>query len=351
VIRAAIVGLSWIGADPAGPPSGDVLGTAVPYSHASALAAVPEVTVVAGCDLSAGAREAFQERWSGRWPGLRTYDDTARMLAEERPDLVAIATPDHLHVPVALAAMDAGARMLFCEKPVAVDLADADRLVAAAERTGTTVNVNYTRRWLPDFVEARERVRAGDIGPLGQVISLTGGPRAMLFRNLTHTLDLLCYFADDDPLWTVAELEPGFEEYGTAYRGDGGRDPATEPGGYAHVVFRNGVRGYLGGAKALPAGEALQLLGATGRIVIDVEGARIITAGPDGALVRRLTPRFTRSGMAAAVADLVASHRAGRPPASPPRDARRSVALTDAILRSQARGNVRVPVEPDRSDP
>ena len=116
-------------------------------------------------------------------------------------------------------------------------------------------------------------------------------------------------------------------------------------------MFRNGVRGYLSGAKALPAGEALQLLGATGRIVIDVEGARIITAGPDGALVRRLTPRFTRSGMAAAVADLVASHRAGRPPASPPRDARRSVALTDAILRSQAQGNVRVPVEPDRSDP
>jgi predicted dehydrogenase len=350
VIRAAIVGLSWIGADPAGPPSAGVLGTDVPYSHASALAAVPGVELTAGVDLSPAARDAFTTRWSGRWPGLRAYDDTAAMLAEQRPELVCVATPDHLHVPVALAAIDAGVRMLFCEKPIAIDLADADRLVAAAAATGTTVNVNYTRRWRPEFVDARERVRAGDIGPLGQVFGQTGGPRAMLFRNLTHILDLLCYFADDEPEWVTAELEPGFEDYGTVYRGDGGRDPASEPGGWAHVVFRNGVRGYVAGARSLPAGEATQLLGRDGRIVLDVEGARLIGAGVDPA-VRRLAPRFTRAGMAAAVADLVDSHRAGRAPASPPAAARMTVALTDAILRSQANGNVRVAVEPPRSNP
>ena len=348
MIRAAIVGLSWIGTDPAGPPSADVLGSDVPYSHASALAAVPGIELTAGVDLSAPAREAFTARWSPHWPDLRTYDDTDAMLAEQRPDLVCVATPDHLHVPVALAAIDAGVRMLFCEKPIAVELADADRLVAVAAATSTTVNVNYTRRWRPEFVDARERVRAGDIGALGQVYCQTGGPRAMLFRNLTHTLDLLCYFADDEPEWVMAELEPGFEDYGTVYRGDGGRDPATEPGGWAHVVFRNGVRGYVSGAKSLPAGEATQLLGRDGRIVLDVEGARIVGAGPD-ATTRRLAPRFTRAGMAAGVADLIDSHRAGREPASPPAAARMTVALTDAILRSQANGNIRVAVEPRRS--
>lgn len=339
-VRAAVVGLSWIGADAAGAASDPVLGTAAPYSHASALAVQPAVTLTAGCDLSPQAREAFAQRW----PGVRTYPDVHQLLADQPPDLLCVATPDHLHAEVVLAAIRAGVRMIFCEKPLATDLATADHLVATARRTGTTMSVNYTRRWLPDVVEARAQVRAGAIGPLAHVLVQTGGPRAMLFRNLTHGLDLLSYFADAEPEWVIAELEPA--DYGTDYRGDGGHDPATEPGANVYVAFRNGVRGYLAGMKSAPPGEATQLAGAGGRIVLDAEGARLILAAPEAPLVRRLTPRATVAGMAAAVADLVASHRAGRPTASPPEQARHAVALTAAILASQAQGNARVPVPP-----
>ena len=47
----------------------------------------------------------------------------------------------------------------------------------------------------------------------------------------------------------MAELEPGYEDYGTAYRGDGGRDPDLEPSLNAYIGFRNGVRAFLGGMK------------------------------------------------------------------------------------------------------
>ncbi|TME24273.1 MAG: hypothetical protein E6I75_28750, partial [Chloroflexi bacterium] len=69
--RTALIGLSWIAADPAGPAADPVLGTAVPFSHASAMAAIPEIDVVAGCDIVAAARDRFVSQWSGRWQGLR----------------------------------------------------------------------------------------------------------------------------------------------------------------------------------------------------------------------------------------------------------------------------------------
>lgn len=347
MIHAAIVGLSWIGADPAGPPSDPVLGSAEPYSHASALSELPDVTVVAGCDLSATARASFEGLWAQRWPGLVTYEDASAMLEAQRPDLICIATPDHLHVEVAMAAMESGVRMIFCEKPLAIELAAADRFLAMAEHTTTTVNVNYTRRWIPEYVEARARIRAGDIGTLTHVACHQGGPRAMLFRNLTHSLDLLSYYAESDPDWLMAELEPGFENYGTEYRGDGGRDASMEPGVNAHVIFSNGVRGTLLGTKSLPPGESLQLFGSSGRIVIDSEGARLVVGVANIPMVRSLMPRFTRAGMTAAIADLIVSHQRSQTPSSSPQDARRAVALAQAILRSQHEGNVRVKVFPD----
>jgi predicted dehydrogenase len=190
--RAAIVGLSWISADPAGEGSDPSVGTAIPYSHASAMAAIPEIDVVAGCDIVPAARERFLERWGERWPGLKVYDDYRVMFEEQRPEVVSIVTPDHLHMEPVLAAIDAGVRGIFCEKPLATSLAEADRIVAAARGARVTMNINYTRRWFPEFVEARRVVRSGQLGRLSPIVCQLGGPRAMLYRNHTHVIDLGC---------------------------------------------------------------------------------------------------------------------------------------------------------------
>src|SRR5919205_1394215 len=206
--RTALIGLSWIAADPAGPASDPVLGTAVPFSHASAMAAIPEIKVIAGCDIVSDARDRFVEQWSGRCQGLRVYDDYRTLLEQERPDLVAVVTPDHLHTAPVLAAIELGARGIFCEKPLATSLDQADQMIAAAASAGVAMCVDYTRRWMPEFVEARRLVRSGAIGRLSQIVLQIGGPRAMLFRNHTHMIDILNYYADAEPDWVVAELEP-----------------------------------------------------------------------------------------------------------------------------------------------
>ena len=343
-MTAAIVGLSWIGAGPPGPASDPVLGTAVPYSHASAYAATARITRLVGCDTSAEAREAFEREWSGRFPGLRTYADASEMIADARPDILSVVTPDHLHARFAIEAMHAGVPRIFCEKPLAVTLDEADSIIDASISTGATVSVNYTRHWVPEVVDARARVRAGEIGALSQVVMQIGGPRAMLFRNLTHSLDLMAHFAESEPRWVFADLELGFEDY-TEYRGDG-RDPSLEPGANAYVVFENGVRGYLAGQKSMAVGEVTHLVGSESRMVLDADGSRLYTPSDHGMLSRRLVPSFTVSGMAAAVAELIDCHASGVATTSSPELARRAVALSTAILESNAAGNARVDMAP-----
>lgn len=356
-VRAAIIGLSWIGADPPQAASDPVLGTATPGTHASAMATIPEIEVVAGCDIFPAARDQFVQRWSPVWPGVRVYEDFHELFAKEQVDLVSIVTPDNLHGAVLDGALEAGVKGVFCDKPLSISLEEADRMVTAVRSAGIPMSVNYGRRWYPEYVEARRLVRAGEIGRLVQVILESGGPRAMLWRIHTHGIDLLTYFADAEPDWVWAELEPGMEDYGTSYRGDGGRTASLEPGVNAYITYRNGVRAILTGWKAIPQDYVLHLVGTEGRIEIDVEGWRIIKTprsdnrAPDADLPNPATypiqPRYSVAGMAAALRELLAAMRSpGMTLTSSGETARRTVAITDAILQSAARGNARVPVTP-----
>jgi predicted dehydrogenase len=349
--RAAVIGLSWIGADPPGPASDQALGTAVPESHVAAMADIPAIELVAGCDIAEGSRARFLETWRERWPGIRAYADYRELLERERPELVSVVTPDHLHPPVVLAALETGARMVLCEKPLAITLDEADTMIEAATRAGVTIVVEYTRRWMPEYVEARRLVRSGAIGPLSQILIHSGGPRAMLWRNHTHVLDLLGYFADSEPEWAWADFEAGFEGYGTAYKGDGGNDPATEPSGNYCVSYRNGVRAIVSGRKSTLGQLVVHLFGPDGQLTIDLQGLRLITSysedprtKPAVARIQPISPAWTVSGVRAALLDVIACEETGRQPASTAATARQAMAITDALLASQARGRVPVPV-------
>jgi predicted dehydrogenase len=80
-------------------------------------------------------------------------------------DVVHICTPNHLHLPLAEAALAAG-KHVICEKPLALDGAGAARLVEAAADAGRHAGVPFVYRYYPTVREARERVRSGRTGAL-----------------------------------------------------------------------------------------------------------------------------------------------------------------------------------------
>src|SRR5262249_9220922 len=163
-------------------------------------------------------------------------------------------------------AAEAGVQGIYCEKPIATTLADADRMIAACRANGVVLSVDHTRRWRPIWHQVRNLIRSGDLGPLRRIVATLSGRRAMLFRNGTHLLDMVTFFAAAAPAWLVAELDDEHAAYGQVYAGDGGRDPARDPGASAYIHFQNGVRAFVNATKDGFAGWEFLLYCERGRI-------------------------------------------------------------------------------------
>ena len=93
----------------------------------------------------------------------RPSDDWRSAVTDPAIDLVAIAAPNNLHAPIALAALAAG-KPVYCEKPLATTLAEAQAMAAAAEATGLPTAVGFTYLHNPMIVTAREMIAGGEIG-------------------------------------------------------------------------------------------------------------------------------------------------------------------------------------------
>lgn len=309
--------------------------------HASGLLGLENATLSAACDLEQSTLVDFRDRWRSEWPGLSTYSDHRDMLANADLDIVTVATSDHRHADLVVDAANAGVRGIFCEKPLATNLADADRMVYAAERNGAILSVDHTRRFQPLWRHVKETiVDGGEIGSVQQIVAALNGPRSMLFRNGTHLVDSICYYADSAPEWVFAELESGYEDY-TEYRGDGGHDPATEPSASGYIHFANGVRGFFAGGSKASAGPKFkcEIVGTTGSVEISRENALLIR---DREREEIQAPEWPVSGIRAGVQELVRLVDNGGQPVSPARDAHRVVEIMIGFLDSQRLGNVRV---------
>lgn len=96
------------------------------------------------------------------------YDDIGQMLREQRPDVVHICSPNHLHAEQAIASLEAGAHV-FCEKPLATSGDDARRMIDAAAKADRVGAVAYCYRGYPLVEILRMRVAAGAFGPLRRI--------------------------------------------------------------------------------------------------------------------------------------------------------------------------------------
>lgn len=130
-------------------------------------------------------------------------------------DAVIVSTPEGEHVAPVLRAIAAGKPVLV-EKPVALTLADADRVIVAADKAGVDLRVGYSRRYKDRYLIAREQILQGRIGKIlgasARVFNSRAQALAMMGRNphatpvvdaLTYYVDLLGWFLDGEPLREV----------------------------------------------------------------------------------------------------------------------------------------------------
>lgn len=160
--RAGIIGLGFIGA--ADQVSGDALGQLVSDldgTHLEALSNHPRVALVAGSSRDEGRRQRFTGR-----TGLPAYADWQELIGKGNLDIVSVATYAPVHAEITVACAQAGIRAIYCEKPIATRLADAERMVAACDQAGALLVINHNRRFQLNQRRLRDRIAAGDLGEL-----------------------------------------------------------------------------------------------------------------------------------------------------------------------------------------
>ncbi|GAB4410747.1 MAG: scyllo-inositol 2-dehydrogenase [Anaerolineae bacterium] len=140
--------------------------------HANSLVNhVPAAQLVALVDPDPRARDEAGEQFGVE----KRFAALEEALESVAFDAVVITTPTFTHKQLAVMAANAGKHILL-EKPMALNLAECDAIIAAAEANGVILQLGFMRRFDPEFVAAAQRIEAGEIGQPMLIKSLTHGP-------------------------------------------------------------------------------------------------------------------------------------------------------------------------------
>lgn len=337
-------------------------GTIAERAHIPALMATPEFKIVA---LQSRTIEKARRVAGSFWPDAaarpNTYSDFRTMLAREKPDAVAILTPNHLHCEYTIAALAAGAHVL-CEKPMAPEVESAGRMTAAARASGKILIVAMQRRY--GGIEATVK-RALDAGAIGAPHFIRarlshGGPQGWApgqewFTNAGQSgggamLDLGVHIADL-AIWYLGEIESVQGQVATLAKPIG-----VEDTGVALVRFRSGAIGVLEASwSSTPGLSAIEIYGTGGRIMIGYPRSDVSILRADGTeapgfsraeIMAEFDPRDPLApfrSLARNFADAIAGRAAPHPDGI---DGLRAVEVIDACYRSSQIGaSVKLPLQ------
>lgn len=177
--------------------------------HMPALAQLPDVEMVAFCDIKIErAQKALLEYGAA---GARAYSNFHTLLAHENIDVIHVCTPNISHAVISIAALEAG-KHVMCEKPMAKTSAEAQAMVDAAQRTGKKLTIGYQNRFRKDSRYLHQVCENGDLDEEAQ----GGGP---LIDIGTHALDLT--------LWMMGNYRPRYVVGNTYHKLSSMKDAAN----------------------------------------------------------------------------------------------------------------------------
>src|SRR5262245_40096595 len=142
-----------------------------------------EAQVVAVCDVDTTRREHHKQKVDGfysakgnkEYKGCAAFKDFHELIARKDIDGVVVATPDHWHAFISIAACDSG-KDVYCEKPLSLTIHEARAMVNAARKNNRVFQTGSMQRSSSEFRKACELVRNGRLGDIKQVIVDVGGP-------------------------------------------------------------------------------------------------------------------------------------------------------------------------------
>jgi len=231
--------------------------------HAARFQARGDATIVAACDMRADAVHKF----AGEFSVERTYTSCGDMLAEESLDILCVCTWPDTHAEMTVAGARAGVKGVLCERPMCVDLPQADTMTMACRKAGTKLIFSHQRRYEPALTQARRLIAEGAIGQPTMLKRKVGGG---LTNKNTDTLDFFRYLLGDPAAeWAMGQVQRQPDRWE--------RDSPIEGLCLCYVCFENGVRAVIGSdMPASAAPENSYVYGMEGMMEVGREQVRVL---------------------------------------------------------------------------
>ncbi len=229
--------------------------------HLPALSnAAERVEIVACCDIIVERAQEVAENFGA--PGCKVFEDYRELLKEGDIEIVYVLTPNVAHCPITVAAFEAGKHVL-CEKPMAANVEDAQRMMDAWKKSGKLFTIGYQNRYRPDSQTLKRLCEEGELGQIyyaqAHALRRRGVPTWGVFTDKaqqgggplidigTHSLDLTLWFMDNYEPAAVTGVT--FEKLGHSLRPEvqgnpmGTWNPDTfevEDAAFAFVTMKDG---------------------------------------------------------------------------------------------------------------
>ena len=161
--------------------------------------------------------------------GCPFFADVSELLESTKPDVAVILAPHPFHASLAITCLNAGVHVLV-EKPIAVQVSEADAMIAAAQKAGRLLAVSFQQRFRPEIQAAKQLLESGKLGKIQHVDMLVNWFRSrvyfasgkwratwqgegggVLMNQAPHNLDLLCHLIGlpkQLTAWTRTQLHP-----------------------------------------------------------------------------------------------------------------------------------------------
>lgn len=193
-------------------------------------------------------------------PAAGQFTDVSALLETLRPECVIIATTAPTHSSYTCLAAEAGARYILCEKPMAISLAECDRMIDVCRRHGTKLAINHQMRFMEQYTEPKRIVEDVAFGGLKSVTVVAGN--FGMAMNGTHYFEMFRYLTDESPEEVTAWFS---DEKVSNPRGAQFEDRA----GSVRIKTASGKRFYMDISADQGHGMKVVYAGAHGQVMVD----------------------------------------------------------------------------------
>ena len=249
--------------------------------HLRILKDLPEFEIVALCDISQEVVDQVGDEYAVE----KRYTDFDQMYQHSNLDLVTVATQTRGHYAPTVAALEQGISVL-CEKPIAIDLTEADQMVTAAKKSGAKLAINQQNHVNPGIQQAKTMVAEGAIG---NVIMVRGRNKAgrksgnEFMEMGTHVTDMMLCFGGV-PTWCSGTIYNGNQLAGpkdimqAKEMSPGDRDSGLVMGtkAIAHYGFDTGIIGeihFIDYQPGMNDNYGIDILGSQGQLAVRTAGS------------------------------------------------------------------------------